>query len=278
MPEIAELYNSLKQKSKHKQLIKLLQEYKLSEELSLDETAWVYWNISDRYAMLQDPMAEYANHCEFFDWSINNLNADKYHWITSDATQALTLTLGGFQERWMEWYDYALNSSAKNPGNFGVRFESHRATAAILNHIKNHDTASKVYKNWEKLLGEMYVDSEYYKLAYLTSILEYYHLLGKSTKADKVMRLALKEMENVAMKWMELPDNDKRHLPGSWKDMNAIRHSKKSLLVAINNLGCKLGISNYHEECITVFELVKGKGHLLNSYAERILTEAKSKA
>lgn len=52
----------------HQGMINLLKEYEQSGELAVNERGWVYWNISDGYALLRDPEPLYANHLAFFEW------------------------------------------------------------------------------------------------------------------------------------------------------------------------------------------------------------------
>ncbi|MEK3828506.1 hypothetical protein [Paenibacillus sp. FSL K6-1558] len=78
----------------HQGMINLLKEYEQSGELAVNERGWVYWNISDGYALLRDPEPLYANHLAFFEWGKQILPPEQYHWVVSDSTQALSLSLG----------------------------------------------------------------------------------------------------------------------------------------------------------------------------------------
>ena len=52
----------------HQGMIELLKNYEQSRQLSVNEQGWVYWNVSDGYALLREPEPLYANHREFFKW------------------------------------------------------------------------------------------------------------------------------------------------------------------------------------------------------------------
>lgn len=52
----------------HQGMIELLKNYEQSRKLSVNEQGWVYWNVSDGYALLREPEPLYANHRAFFEW------------------------------------------------------------------------------------------------------------------------------------------------------------------------------------------------------------------
>ncbi|WP_454191023.1 hypothetical protein [Paenibacillus sp. Marseille-Q7038] len=55
-------------------------------------------------------------------------------------------------------------------------------------------------------------------------------------------------------------------LLGSWSQLNYSRTSKRSLLVALNNLGCSFNRIERHEDSLMMFGLVLDNGHKLNTY------------
>lgn len=65
---IVHSFQELVVRGDHQGTIELLKNFEQSRKLSVHERGWVYWNISDGYALLREPEPLYANHREFFEW------------------------------------------------------------------------------------------------------------------------------------------------------------------------------------------------------------------
>ena len=266
--EIIDLFNTLESQDDHLGVISLLQQFKESRELTVEELGWVYWNVSDRYALLRNAEYEYANHIEFVKWGVDKLSPDKLHWFVSDATQALTLSLGGYFDRWTEWYLYACSYSPKLSTNRGVRFESHRAIVCSLLQLKNSYLLDTALNHMKQLMAEdiAWENAVFSQITYYTLLLERHDLLAEYNKIDSTVSDLHQVMDDRLFHYSNDDTDPCEYVLGSWDQLNQPRNSHQSLLVALNNLGCTLNrVRKYHESA-TVFEMALKNGHTLNNY------------
>jgi len=265
---IYSVFNKLVEQNRHIDIIAILQDFLESKDLSIDEKGWAYWNISDRYALMREPQLEYKYHVEFVEWGKEFLKPDKLHWFVSDATQALTLSLGNFFDQWYDWYLYACKNSSKNEANRGVRFESHKQAAGSLLKLNKIEVIEEAFNNMFETLQE---DQEwenhiYCSLTFHTLHLEKAYKLNQQEMIDNSLHYINQILDTLLRYWKNLADHDKRGILGSWSDLNAIRASKRSILTLLHNLGCTLNRIKKYSESVYVFNHALAKGHKLNNY------------
>jgi hypothetical protein len=259
-------FNDLLSQSKHLEIINLLKDYRVSEQLSVDELGWVYWNISDCYAILRQPKPLYENHKEFFMWGKQHLLPDKLHWIVSDSTQALTLSLGNHFDEWLDWYNYACEYTPKLASNRAVRFESHRTLIGSLLVLDRFTGIDLALQNLYQLIqeDEKWINSLFSKIIY------YKLLLARLYKSKDSSRLAstLKELKSITeiLKYGAFDIIQEEFILGSWEQLNTPRNSQKAILVALNNLACTYTDIKKHQESAELFDFIQERGHQLNSY------------
>ncbi|MCH7323451.1 hypothetical protein LZ480_16370 [Solibacillus sp. MA9] len=268
---IYEKFNQLLADEKNEEILVLLEEFRNNRTLTVEEKAWVYWNISDRLAIMRKPHQEYEIHCEFVKWGKITLAPDKLHWFVSDGTQSLTLSLGNYFEEWYDWYLYACEHSLRNESNRGVRFESHRAAVSSLLSLEKFSSIDVPLINMLDLIQE---DSEWENNPF-AELTYYSFLLEKASKLEE-QELIKESSEKIAHlinhKLLEILDDSLIPMEsdpfvlGSWEQLNSSRLTKRSITVALNNLGCTLTRLNMHEESVRVFNLAIQYQHKLNKY------------
>jgi hypothetical protein len=265
--DVHDQFNKFKEQNSNHEMVALLENYKKSDDLSVDEIGWVYWNISDGYALLRNPEHEFRNHLKFFEWGKENLYPNKLHWIVSDATQALTLSLGHYFKRWEDWYLFACKHSTKSESNRGGRFESHRATAASMIKLKKTNLLDTVLSNMQTVIqeDEKWENASFSRIAYYSLLLERHSLIGKDKEMDQVLSHIDSFTNDEILTTFESQDQV-NSLLGSWSNINGSRNSQQSILVALNNLGCSLGKIKRFNQCTKVFNFVIRHGHQLNQY------------
>jgi hypothetical protein len=236
-------------------------------DLSIFEKGWAFWNISDSYAIMREPIMEHQNHVEFVAWGKENLHPDQLHWFVSDATQALTLSLGNKLEDWIEWYEYACEYSSKNSANRGVRFESHRAMAATCIQLDMLAYIENPLLRMNELIAE---DGEWENRIF--SKVTYYSLLlekGYKSNDSVVMKDAKENIQSfIDEVLLELKNGKEQQgtLLGSWEDLNECRQSKRGMLVLLHNLGCTFCETSHYQESMQVFRIAIDNGVHLTQY------------
>ena len=259
-------FKKLLSQGKHLEIIELLKSYRDSNQLSVNELGWVYWNISDCYALLRQPKPLYENHKEFFAWGKHYLSPDRLHWIVTDSTQALSLSLGNLFDEWIDWYNYACDNTPRLASNRGVRFESHRTLIGSLLVLDRFTEVDYALENLNQLIKE---DGKWESLSF-SKITYYKLLLARHYKSRDLPRVAsiLKELKNITetLKYDSFENTQEEFLLGSWEQLNAPKNSQKSILVALNNLACTYTDIEKHQESAELFNFIQERGHRLNSY------------
>ena len=260
-----------KNEEKNEEILVLLEEARNNRTLTVEEKAWVYWNISDTLAIMRKPHQEYEIHCDFVEWGKIALAPDKLHWFVSDGTQSLTLSLGHYFEEWYDWYLYACEHSLRNESNRGVRFESHRAAVSSLLKLEKFSNIDVPLINMLDLIQEdrEWGNKPFAELTYYSFLLEKAFKLDEQAlikesleKIDYLINHRLLEILEDSIIPMECD-----HLVlGSWEQLNTSRLSKCSITIALNNLGCAFTRLKMHEESVRVFNLAIKYNLKFNKY------------
>ena len=240
--EIIELFNTYSDANKKQEIISLLSGYlNHGNELTEEEKCWVFWNISDNLAMLRNADCELLNHKEF-EKQLSYMDSKYLHWIVSDATQKLTLIVGGYERYWNELYKYACNNCPKLKENSIIRFESHRANIPIPISIeyqadKEHAIFSieNLRKSWEELKGSS--NEKFYALTYYTQVIACFNFLNENFKS--FLDNANESFEDI----LPLLKTEKQSsyidgtspLLGSWEQLNKPRSQYNQATCAIHN-------------------------------------------
>ncbi|KLU54140.1 hypothetical protein EL84_18205 [Paenibacillus sp. VT-400] len=263
---IVHSFQELVVRGDHQGMIELLKNYEQSRPLSVNEQGWVYWNVSDGYALLREPEPLYANHREFFKWGKENLAPEQLHWIVSDSTQALSLSLGNYFDHWMDWYQYACDHAPKLDTNRGVRFESHRAMGGSLWVLERYSEMDSVLENMNQLIqeDETWSNILFARITYNKQRLAYMHHAGDFAGVEALV--------NETMDWIDeindgaMPISRKDEVVGSWEDINVSRNSQRDINIALNNLACILTDIEKYEESVKLFMHIQERGHHMNAY------------
>lgn len=264
---IAQAFQETVVQGDHQGMIDLLKKYEQSSRLSVNERGWVYWNVSDGYALLREPELLYANHREFFEWGKENLAPEQLHWIVSDSTQALSLSLGNYFDHWMDWYQYACDYAPKLDTNRGVRFESHRALGGSLWVLERYSEMDSVLENMNQLIQEdvTWSNTLFAQITYNKQRLAYLYHSGEVGEVN----LLLNETMNLINKidWSALDQIKTEEAVGSWAQLNSPNNSQRAIHIAMNNLACILTDIEKVEKSVELFRRLQDSGYALNGYA-----------
>ncbi|WP_411736187.1 hypothetical protein [Paenibacillus sp. M2] len=263
---IAQAFQETVVQGDHQGMIDLLKKYEQSSKLSVNERGWVYWNVSDGYALLSEPELLYANHRAFFEWGKENLAPEQLHWFVSDSTQALSLSLGNYFNYWMDWYHYACDHAPKLDTNRGVRFESHRALGGSLWVLERYSEMNSVLENMNQLIQE---DDSWSNILFARITYNKQRLVYLYHTADFA---GVEALVNETMDWIDeindraLRISRKDEVVGSWEDINVSRNSQRDITIALNNLACILTDIERYEESVNLFIQIQERGHHMNAY------------
>jgi hypothetical protein len=224
-------------------ILDLLLPLRKREGLSIDDTAWVLWNICDNYAMLRDAKNQHTHHLEFHEWSKTNLYPLRLHWVVSDGTQALTLIKGGFGDLWWEWYDFANRAAPKVPENRTARFESHRATAAAYTHFKEFHRAEVALEVMETLLSEDpgWPNREFPTITWYSLLVELYGAQGQVERTRQVGNELIWHLDDWLGSTTNFGGDGQTPLLGSWEYINGDWLPPS---VAVHNAACSFAKAN----------------------------------
>ena len=116
------------------ELITFLQNALSNGELdTFEEKGFALWNISDSLALLRQTEKLYVNHKCFYGL-LKTAHPKYLFWAVSDATQRLTLEVGGHGRLWRDIYNEA-NGDFLEPREHFAEFSAHKAamytTAAV---------------------------------------------------------------------------------------------------------------------------------------------------
>ncbi|CAI6036661.1 hypothetical protein PAECIP112173_00846 [Paenibacillus sp. JJ-100] len=265
--DIVQAFQETVVRGDHQGMINLLKKYEQSGQLPVNKRGWVYWNISDGYAQLREPEPLYANHLAFFRWGKENLNPEQYHWIVSDSTQALSLSLGDLFEHWIDWYRYACDHAPRLDSNRAVRFESHRALSGTFWALERFSEMPLVLENMKHLIqeDEQWDNNLFARITYNKQRLAYLNHSGDKREVDLLLHETMHLIDNID--WSSLELMKKEEVLGSWEDVNSCRNSRRDIHIALNNLACILADIEQSEECAKLFRQLQDSGYALNGYA-----------
>ncbi|KAA8787066.1 hypothetical protein ABIE27_003414 [Paenibacillus sp. 4624] len=251
----------------HQEMINLLKKYEQTGELAVNERGWVYWNISDGYALLREPELLYANHLAFYEWGKETLLPEQYHWVVSDSTQALSLSLGNYFEHWIVWYRYACDHAPKLDSNRAVRFESHRALGGTFWALERYSEMPEVLEHMKQLTWEdqQWDNLLFARITYNKQRLAYLYHSRDEREVDLLMHETMHLIDNID--WASLEPMKKEEVVGSWEDVNSCRNSQRDIHIALNNLACILADIEQSEESAKLFRQLQDRGYVLNGYA-----------
>lgn len=268
---IYEEFQHLSSNDKSEEIVTLLEEFCRNSTLSKDKKAWAYWNISDNLAIMRKPHKQYDYHSEFVEWGKVALAPDELYWFVSDGTQALTLSLGNYFEKWYDWYLYACEHSTKNEMNRGGRFESHRTAIYSFLKLEQLSNIDFSLNNMWNLINE---DSEwenkwFAELTYYSLLVEKAFLLEEQTLVKETVEKITHFIDHKLTEILRDPNIPLEQNPfvlGSWEQINTSRLTKRSMTIGLNNVACSLSRMNMHEESVKAFSLAIQNNHKLNTY------------
>lgn len=198
----------------------------VQENLAIDfeDVGFCYWHISDNFALLRDSRSLYSNHCAFAEY-ISAEGGCYLYWPVSDATQRLTLEIGGYTEFWWELYSNAVLNNVHREFVF-AEFCAHRAALYVnplLPHTRNN--LSFAIKNFKSFLDRTKDKPEYqfYMTIYLSlasrfSPVNYSEILSQG-------KSLLKGLHNKS---------DDKTVPGEWDSFTVPFSEYKQSVVGIN--------------------------------------------
>ncbi|MEK3921701.1 hypothetical protein [Paenibacillus sp. FSL K6-2393] len=264
---LVQSFQELVVRGDHQGMIELLKNFEQSRKLSVHERGWVYWNISDGYALLREPELLYANHRAFFEWGKENLAPEQLHWIVSDSTQALSLSLGNYFDHWMDWYQYACDHAPEVDTNRGVRFESHRALGGSLWVLERYSEMGSVLENMNQLIqeDESWSNILFARITYNKQCLAYLHHSSDVREVNLLLDETLNLINNID--WSALDQIKNQEVVGSWGQLNSSSNSQRDVHIALNNLACILTDIEKVEESVELFRWLQNSGYALNGYA-----------
>ncbi|WP_339260595.1 hypothetical protein MKZ12_12225 [Paenibacillus sp. FSL R5-0713] len=263
---IAQAFQEFVVQDDHQGMIDLLKKYEQSRRLSVHERGWVYWNISDGYALLRKSELLFANHREFFEWGKENLAPEQLHWIVSDSTQALSLSLGNYFDHWIDWYHYACDHAPKLDTNRGVRFESHRALGGSLWVLERYSEMDSVLENMNELIkeDETWSNTLFARITYNKQRLTRLYHAGDVVGVQALVNETMDSIDDINVG--ALPISRKDEVVGSWEDINVSRNSQRDINIALNNLACILTDIERYEESMKLFMQIQERDHRMNAY------------
>ena len=260
--------DSLLKNNKNEEALQLLHDIKRTKTMTVDETGWMYWNLSDIPAVMRKPHAVYENHVEFVQWGKQALFPQKLHWFVSDATQALTLSLGDYFDEWLDWYLFACKHSSRNRENRGIRFESHRATAIALLTLERFSEIDVPLRNILEVIEE---DKDWENTIFAE--FTYYTLLAEKAfflEQTEIMNDAIKSINELTHNVKEViytrADEMESYALGSWECLNSSRLTKESMSVLLHNGACMFHKVKKYEESGKMFQWALQNGVTITTY------------
>lgn len=268
-------FGTLTSQNKREEKIVLFIDLLKSADLTDTEKCWAYWNISDNLALLRKSNDELLNHKKFEN-QLSLMDKKYLFWIVSDATQKLTLLKGGYEQYWIDLYDYACKFSSKLKETARIRFESHRATVMIpltVEYKFNKEHSLYALDNLKQSADEFKDSSEYtfYRLTYLTQA------IGAHSLTNGNYRQFLDESLNLyesILPYFSQKDENNNYLLGSWEQLNAIRPKYKQAKVATNNYIIQLINAKEYKTALHCYEKIKSYDLNFNNYFHQKINTA----
>ena len=193
--------------------------------VDFEDLGFCYWHISDSFALLRDSESVYSNHRKFSEHI--RMGDDCYlYWAVSDATQRLTLELGGYSEFWWELYSNAVLNNVHGEFAF-AEFCAHRAALYVNPHLphtgSNLAFAINNYKNFLDRTKDK-AEYQFYMTIYL-SLVSRFSPINYSEIFSRGKNL-LKGLRNKS---------DDKTVPGEWNSFTVPFSEYKQSVVGINS-------------------------------------------
>ena len=179
---------------------------------ALEDIGFAYWNISDSFALLREHRQLYVNHKSFYGF-LRGADEKYLLWAVADATQRLTLSVGGYEEFWWNIYDEAMRPEAKSCVPF-AEFSAHKAALYCHKAVPTEKhRLNFAVKHTEHFLESTkhLPESTFYK-AVLTSLFVQHKI------ADEKLLLGLLEQ---LLPGLRCPKSLRGTLPGEWAGFTA---------------------------------------------------------
>ena len=189
-------------------------------------SGFCYWNISDSYAMQCKSKEQYTNHLNFCKM-LDTMDSKYKLWSVCDATQRLTLELGGYGDFWWDIYKNAINLNLNTTNIERIVFDSH--VAAISINPKVETPKSRLYlakDNFEKFVkASANPENEaFYKLVYSSLVLKVF-----GDEEYDIINLC-----NSIMPFLMEKSFESKFAVGEWERLNAPRSRQNMAQVGIN--------------------------------------------
>ena len=222
--EIRAHFTTLRQSNDLKQIIHDLNRILTEATPSNALLGFCRWNLSDCYALLRMADEEYQNLQSFFEF-VNNMPLQYRFWCVCDATQRLTLEVGGYGALWWDIYCDAVDNNPQYAER--IAFEAHRAALYVNPVIQTQrsdaEFAAKCFKDFLRI-AEHSDSIDFYTLAYSALCLENF---GHSDlDFDGLCELMLPRLqENGIPRTFAL---------GEWEDLNVYKGKRTEAEIGIN--------------------------------------------
>ena len=173
---------------------------------TFEEKGFALWNISDCFALLRQSDKLYVNHKCFYNW-LKTAHPKYLFWAVSDATQKLTLEIGGYGRFWWDIYNETNGETLEETELF-AEFTTHKAamyTAAVPFEKTNMLNAAD---RFERFLSrtEGLPEHQFYKSVFKSLGAKH----GLTSKSE------LTDLFDDLLKGLTLEKNPKRFLTGEW--------------------------------------------------------------
>ena len=185
-----------------------------------------YWNISDSYAMLRKPDAQYTNHLNFYKL-LETMDPKYIFWLVCDATQRFTLELGGYDEFWWGIYKTTVQLNYDISGIEHIAFEAHNAALSINPKVKSTPYNLQIARDNFKNLIKACNNTEsivFYKLVYSSACLKAF-----GDEEYDILKLC-----NIILPWLKEDSEDSLYAVGEWERLNSERTHQNMARVGIN--------------------------------------------
>ncbi len=169
---------------------------------------------------------QYTNHLNFCKM-LDTMDSKYKLWSVCDATQRLTLELGGYGDFWWDIYKNAINLNPNTTNIERIVFDSH--VAAISINPKVETPKSRLYlakDNFEKFVkASANTENEaFYKLVYSSLVLKVF-----GDEEYDIINLC-----NIIMPFLMEKSFESKFAVGEWERLNAPRSRQNMAQVGIN--------------------------------------------
>ncbi len=244
-------------------LVSFLQKALSSGELAtFEEKGFALWNISDSFALMRRAKELYVNHGCFYTL-LKTAHRKYLFWAVSDATQKLTLEIGGYGRFWWDIYSETNGESLEKTELF-AEFTAHKAamyTTATVPFEKNDIITAA--DRFERFLSraEGLPEHQFYKSVFKSLGAKY----GLTSKSE------LTDLFNSLLKGLMLEKEPKPFLVGEWASFTVPpckRTQAEQGVTAV--IGALIDIS-HPDTAYELYQAALENGLSKNTYIERKL-------